>query len=123
MVLRPNGAVLRRRGKSVFLPWTAFYGIEQSRIADDSWWIFRMPARAIEFVVQSQGGVAVKCRNNVRTSQFFFRKDGQAIIANLYALQFGETVSLLLSLGKMLGSASPAFRPAEEGEFLDHDFY
>jgi hypothetical protein len=81
-------------------------GIESWKITDESWWVFAFSAPD-DSILQCRVGVLTKRGTQVRTRQFYFRKDGKAVFANLYSARLDEIVRLLMTLGNLLGQVCP----------------
>jgi hypothetical protein len=103
VVIRPHGIVLRRRQDSVFVPWFALRNAEDSQIIDGIWWRFWVPAENCDGILHARRGILVAHGRDVKTKQLFFRKDGRALMANLYSVRLRELAGLFTELGNSLG--------------------
>src|SRR5262245_62042858 len=120
VILREHGAVIRRRGSSVFVPWSAFRLFRASRTTND-WWILPVPADAKDKILLSRNGHLAARGQDVATSQFYFRRAGDAVVMNLYAVKFDELQRLLAELGVRLAEKELKRAPTEIGEPVPED--
>ena len=121
MIVRRHGIVLRRRGRSVFLPWGALGASAHSKITGD-WWILAMSFESQGDVLQSRDGYLIARGLAVSTSQFYFRRNGDAVIANLYSVRFDDLQQLIASVATRLATNNSKTLPTEIGEPLDEEF-
>lgn len=98
---------MRLRSKSVFLPWSLLQ--VQGQVLDFDGNYAGVPTwpAARGYVIEGRNNSVAQVGQHIRTKQFYFRRDGSAVIKNLYAARMQEVVNLLMHLGMVLGPVTP----------------
>lgn len=107
LILRRAGVAMRLRSRSVFLPWSLLQ--VQGQVLDFDGNYAGVPTwpTARDYEIESRNNSVAQVGQHVRAKQFYFRRDGSAVIKNLYAARLHEVVDLLMHLGRVLGPITP----------------
>jgi hypothetical protein len=103
MVLRKKGLEMRLHDSTVYCPWTLF------NVSTELWRTRRdqvlVPAYtpAVPAVEQRWNDDVVALGYDVKARQFRFNSKGEMVLKNIYQVDIGELVQLLLQIGPVLG--------------------
>ncbi|HKI31060.1 MAG TPA: hypothetical protein VKA46_04285 [Gemmataceae bacterium] len=121
LVLRPTGVLFGYRKDRVFCPWALF------QVPEDSWWMkerrFFLLAwpPAVPSVVHVRADTVVARGEEVCTKPLYFRRNGELVLRDLYAVRLDQVGGLLLHLGQQLGPKQKLASPPDCGDPVPHD--
>jgi hypothetical protein len=104
MVLRKNGVEMRRHDSTVYCPWTLFNVSAQLRRHRRDQVLLPAHTPAVPAVEQRWNDDVVALGYDVKASQFRFNSKGEMVLKNIYQVDIGELVQLLLQIGPVLGN-------------------
>jgi hypothetical protein len=108
VVLREDGVELRYRRSAVFCPWALFNAPGQPFLTRPELMLLPVAPEAVPFVeVRDDGSVRATGRQ-VKTKQLRFKSATEASLHAFYEVYPAELGTLLLRLGRVLGTTLPA---------------
>jgi hypothetical protein len=108
MILRENAVELKYRGTVVVCPWAVFRMAGQPFSPAPDRIVLPVVAAAVPLVQASRDGDVVAEGMRVASQQLWFRSPGEAVLRALYEVNALELGKVLLYLGRILGSDTPA---------------